>query len=235
MKKTILALMVMTFMAAASSANALIINYENGTAQNTSGLSTYSTTDEAMYGMTATVTLSDSTSYTYIWSYINSDTSGFSFYDEDDTYYGSLSLSGDSWNNSWILDVTEDDFEIASIFIGAGAGNAVFDVFDDSVGTADSALGTFYTSYSNELTVTFSGIVSVGDDDAVGDLYRYLLLDFGDDYFGSDDTLKFWADTDTLAVSGDINPVPEPSTILLMGLGITGLIGVQRKRFLKRK
>jgi hypothetical protein len=221
----------MTFMAAASSANALIINYEDGTAQNTSGLSTYTTTDEAMYGMTATVTLSDSTSYTYIWSYINSDTSGFSFYDEDDTYYGSLSLSGDSWSNSWNLDVTDDDFEIASIFIGAGAGNSVFDVIYEPVGSTNSARGwAFNSSYSGDLTVTYSGIVSVGDDDAVGDLYRYLLLDFGDDYFGSNDTLKFWADTDTLAIAGDINPVPEPSTILLLGLGITGLIGLKRKQ-----
>ena len=42
----------------------------------------------------------------------------------------------------------------------------------------------------------------------------------GDFYFGSS----------KLTVTGDSAPVPEPSTLLLMGIGLLGLVGYSRKR-----
>ena len=61
-------------------------------------------------------------------------------------------------------------------------------------------------------------------DAPVGDLYRYLTIDFGNTAFGSGSTLTFRADTDKMT------PVPEPATLLLFATGLAGLAAVGRHR-----
>lgn len=39
---------------------------------------------------------------------------------------------------------------------------------------------------------------------------------------------------DYFELSGDIDPIPEPATMLLFGTGLVGLIGYNRKRFSKK-
>jgi len=64
------------------------------------------------------------------------------------------------------------------------------------------------------------------------DLYRTLNLDFGSSGFTG--ALNFSADTDNLLYPGDIKPVPEPATMLLLGTGIIGLAALGRKKFQKK-
>jgi hypothetical protein len=130
-----------------------------------------------------------------------------------------------------------------SIRFDAGTGDAVFDVVtgSGSPSTTGSADGWAFghdnsASYGNgfDITATYSGAVALNGDAPVGDLYRYLDINFTGDSFEKDDYLTFRADTDSLLYSGDIGPVPEPSTILLMSTGVLGLVCFGRKRFRKK-
>lgn len=229
MTKTILALAAITLAVCNTNVNASII-YQTETAQNTTGLSTFTTYDENMTGMTVRVTYDSHMTYDYegTWSTFTDGSSGVDF------GTGILSLDGSTWSSNWVLDLTADA-NITSIFIDAGTGNTVFDVINGVVGSANSSDGKVFNSVfngvtdSDYITATYSGAVGINGDSPVGDLFRYLTIDFTNG-FTNTDTFTFNTDTDNLLIPGDINPVPEPSTILLFGIGITGLVGYNRKR-----
>ena len=48
------------------------------------------------------------------------------------------------------------------------------------------------------------------------------------------DTGNHWLVDDMSGDATGVGPVPEPATILLMGLGLLGLVGYNRKRLIKR-
>ncbi len=143
---------------------------------------------------------------------------------------GTLGFSGNSFFQTW--DLTSPDYEIENIFIDAGAGNTVFDkTFNNQTGTTGSFYGKSFLwddSAGNPLgiTATYSESVNLVGAAPVGDLFRYLNIEFTGRNFGgvnnSTDSLNYYADTDTV--------VPEPSTVILMGLGLAGLVGFNRKR-----
>ena len=229
MRKILMVLVAMAFVMGISSANALTVNYVDGVVQTTSGLTGYQTNDDDMYGMTISILWGNSSTNDYIWGDLGGGVSGIS------GGWGSIGFDGDSFTANWSL--ATDSRRMDSIFIDAGAGDAVFDVWDSSFGTDGSARGHAFSATYNggfDITATYSGAVALNGDAPVGDLYRYLTIDFTGDYFRQDDSLTFRADTDSLAISGDIAPVPEPSTILLLGAGLLGLVGYNRKRFSKK-
>ncbi len=76
-------------------------------------------------------------------------------------------------------------------------------------------------SWEDPVTVNFSG----------GGQFTLALSDVGHESWwwqGPEGTADVWA-----TVTYDTAPVPEPSTILLMGAGLLGLVAYNRKRFLK--
>src|SRR5690606_825577 len=111
----------------------------------------------------------------------------------------------------------------------AGAGDTVFDALSGVAGSPGSAQGWPFAILGTNLwdvTATYSGPVGIGGAAPVGDLYRYLRLDFAQPFSG---TLSFENDTDNLRIGGDLTPVPEPATLVLFGMGLAGA-GLRRFR-----
>ena len=154
---------------------------------------------------------------------------------------------------SYYHNIADNGFE--SYFMNSATGNdQVFSydlsisLYDDNVGTSYTFWGQTYTLpdgpesasiwtaggiYTNNITLqtyTNSGtlleMLGIVDIYADGTLNVYISSNYGD----------FYLDSSTLTAYGDngdcapCNPVPEPSTLLLMGIGLLGLVGYNRKR-----
>lgn len=218
------------------------VNYDSlGAIWYTEGISSEGTWGGDMAGMTVTVTYGDGSRQTVEWGAL-SDT------------------SGGAWGDDWSLSVTEgstykyktENFQpwvfsidagtaIAGLFIDAGPGDTVFDgtrtYGSDPIAypsTAESYSGTVFEFLSGDPTgmsvATYSGLVALEGREPVGDLYRYLNIDFGGNVVGSlgGTFLEFSADTDN--VLSELAEVPEPATGLLFGVGIIGLAAVMRRK-----
>ena len=199
--------------------SAVIVNYDNSSTYNTTALTGYATNGAMMDGMAVTANFIGGGSETLYWADTGAASGGVS-----GTGWG-LSESGDTFGGFWSL---SSSVGISSIFIDAGVGNTVFDIDWVGYGTDGSASGwTFQTDDPFDITATYSGEVSVGGAAAVGDLWRYLNLDFTQGFSGG---MRFIADTDNLLYAGDINPVPEPTGLLLLASGLLGLGFLRRRK-----
>lgn len=204
------------------------VDMTEGNTYNTTGISSVSTGAGDMNGMQITALFADGTS--------------------DVAILGDTTAAGNGWEASfsasttysspWNIDVTNSSNALISSLIFSGAsGNTVFDVLGSTTYTPGSANGkaiqsstTQYTgSTLDSVAATYTNQVTLNDT-FYGDLYETLILDFTSGLaFG--DTLSFITDTDSSAIAGDIVSVsvPEPASLILMGLGLAGL-GVSRRK-----
>lgn len=139
---------------------------------------------------------------------------------------------GDTFGGTWTLSNSSGK-TINSLLIDGQPGDTIFDITNPDPGTDGSARGwTFETDYT-PIIATYRDLVALTGYAPVGDLYLRLNLQFTGDGFASGavapHTMTFIADTDMAATHGDIHPTPEPTTILLIGLGLVGLVGARRK------
>ncbi len=141
----------------------------------------------------------------------------------------------DSWDGS-VTSVAPDYFNVS--VDGSSIFNETFDNFESSdqsyTGTpiVDHTANLYKShwadsAYNMGADTTFQGIAHTSSSLTVSWWAN------GSGWQGGTDE-SFAIDNIEVTLNGGQNPVPEPSTILLLGVGILGLVGSSRKRFSKK-
>lgn len=224
------------------------VGYDNtGTVYTTTGLTSYQTQGNEMLGMAFTFYFTDGSSQTATWTNFVGNSSGVTITKGNDTFSMTMADTADTYTATWSTtsDISgiSNSLSIDKILIDAGAGNTVFDTILTSEYTPGSSTGREFSvssfGYGYDIQATYSGQVALNGT-VYGDLYRYLTIDFVNGAFGPadlrnrtwrhEDFINFVADTDNLKITGDLKPIPEPTTMLLFGTGLIGLAAASRRR-----
>lgn len=212
------------------------ISEDPGTVVYYDSISTWITSGQDMTGMEVTVNYVSS-SETVSWDVggagtgaVGSDWSLTMADPTKTTYYGSY----------WTFDVMDGGDAIESIFLNGVADNTIFDNRKPLVPGDQGTDGSWYgnpltidldyggmpvTTYSGDINVSYIGDIALTNNPVVGDIYQSMLIEFGGNAFASSDEFYFYQDTDNI-----VDPVPEPATMFLFGVGLTGLVAVQSRR-----
>jgi hypothetical protein len=229
---TTLILLALTSTTIAASVN---VAYDPGTTNVTQELTGVGTYGDMMVGMDITAFMSGGGSELVTWA-ATGPGAGASI----GTGW-SLAESGDTFGGYWTL-TNNTGTSITRLLIDAGPGDTVYDISwppgdpnpGFGYGTDPSARGWTFEVVSGlgdlDILATYRDYVAVGGDPPVGDLFRFLDIEFTNaSGFATGSTLQYISDTDNIKFAGDITPVPAPAAVVLGAMG-TGLLGWLTRR-----
>lgn len=235
-KLTVLAALVVLI--AATPAAAANISYVNGGMNyNTAALTGYQTFGDNMLGMVVTATIrgpqGELSALSAVWGVVDAGY-GVEF---GDNLFVWLNPGVDTFGGDWHVTYRSPAtaaFTVASLAFNGGPGKTVFDRTNPSFGTDGSYQGrdmTGFSGYGGDILVQYLNPVGVAGLAPVGDIYRNVLFNFQTNGgLGTGDyTFQMDADNATTDIIPD-NPVPEPTTMVLFGSGLLGLVRAARKR-----
>lgn len=210
----------------ASPVTAATINYfTGGTAADSPGLTGFVTTGADMDGMQVTACFTAGGCQTRAWTDRAAPGSG------GVTGTGwDLSLTGDSFGGAWLFDLpTANLGQLVSLLLDGSTGFVLFDrTFGNAAGTDGSANGFDWDTTLNTGTVaavTYLNPTGINGAAPVGDVFQQLFVNFGQT--GPRTSFSFQQDTDNdLRATGK---VPEPSTLLLLGIALLAWVGLRRR------